>query len=427
MEKKKKDLQNIIRGMERVVVAFSGGVDSTFLLEAASAVLGENAEAVLVKSPLNSKREIADALGYLESRGARFHVIEDDILESGEVSANFPDRCYYCKKRIFTRIRGYADSKGIDTVIEGSNYDDREDYRPGERALDELGVRSPLREAGLTKGEIRSLSRDMGLPTWNRPSESCLATRVSYGQEITRELLMRVEQGEEALRESGPGRVRLRVHGTGARIEVDPGGFGRIMGEETRERLVRRLKGLGFTRVSLDLEGYRTGSMNECMAAGMNSDDNRLETVFMLETNIDDMNPEFYEFVADRLMERGALDVYTVPVVMKKSRPGILLNVLTTAEAKDDLMETIFRETTTSGIRISEMKRKRLERESRTINTKFGEIDVKVMSSGDRVVTISPEYEDCKRVSRDLNIPLKDVYDEARREAGKILKPDNEE
>ncbi len=418
MEKKKKELETIIKEIGPVVVACSGGVDSTLLAEVAHSILGGNALAVVMKTPFSTPRETDGAVEFLKKRGMPFHVIEEDLLSQRTVRDNPADRCYFCKKHILSRIIEFARSMGVSTVIEGSNVDDVKDHRPGERAIAELGVRSPLREAGLTKDEIRGMSRDMGLPTWNKPSEPCLATRIPYGERITARSLEQVHGAEEVLRDAGCDIVRVRKHGTVARIEIAPEHFSTVIGEIQRGTIIKRIKNLGFSHVSLDLEGYRTGSMNECGVAKMNENEDAIfETVYMLETSIDDMNPEYFEYVSEKLFQAGALEVYTVPVVMKKSRPGILLNVLTGEENRLTLMDIIFSETSTSGIRINEMKRRALYREIRTVATSYGDIAVKIMYSGGTPVTVSPEYEDCKKAARTHGIPLKEVYDEVRRKA----------
>jgi pyridinium-3,5-biscarboxylic acid mononucleotide sulfurtransferase len=257
-------LDGILHGLGRVAVAFSGGVDSSFLLRAAVDCLGApNVLAVTVASPVHPswEREEAESLG--RSLGVEHLIVESNELEIDEFAANPPERCYICKFGRFTELTRLARVHGFSTVLDGSNADDVNDYRPGQRAADELGVSSPLREAGLSKADVRSLSRLLGLPTWDRPSRACLASRFPYGERITREGLRQVDEAESFLLQMGVRQLRVRHHGDLARIELAPEDFGVAMSQ--REKLVTRLKELGFTYITLDLAGFRSGSMNEVL------------------------------------------------------------------------------------------------------------------------------------------------------------------
>ncbi|MCG0274914.1 MAG: ATP-dependent sacrificial sulfur transferase LarE [Thermosediminibacteraceae bacterium] len=263
MEKLEK-LNNRIKELKRVIVAFSGGVDSTFLLKVCLDVLGkENVLAVTARSSTYPTREFEEAKKLAESLGANHEIIISEELEVPGFSDNPPERCYYCKKELFGKLLKMARERGFNYVLDGSNADDTGDFRPGMKAKDELGVLSPLKEAGLTKAEIRALSRKMGLPTWNKPSFACLASRFPYGEKITKEKLNRVEKAEDLLNSLGFVQYRVRSHGDLARIEVSPGEIERFFDKALREKVVAGLKELGFLYVSLDLAGYRTGSMNE--------------------------------------------------------------------------------------------------------------------------------------------------------------------
>ena len=257
-------LRAALRKLGSAAVAFSSGVDSTFLLRVAHEELGENVVAVTARSHSFPKRELDEAAAFCAREGVRHEIIDSEELDIPGFAENPPDRCYHCKKAIFGKLVAFAQANGLAAVLEGSNMDDLGDYRPGLQAVRELGIRSPLREAGLTKAEIRELSRALGLPTWNKPSFACLASRFPYGEEITVERLARVERAEQYLLDLGFGQVRVRSHGDLARIELCAADIPKAI--EQREKIHAALKGFGFAYVALDLQGYRTGSMNEVLA-----------------------------------------------------------------------------------------------------------------------------------------------------------------
>ena len=257
-------LRASLREIGSAAVAFSSGVDSTFLLRTAHEELGDRAVAVTVRSPLIPRHELDEAAAFCRQEGIRHEVIDFDALSAPAVVANPPDRCYHCKKEVFGLISAFARAAGLAAVLEGSNLDDDGDYRPGRRAIKELGIRSPLHEAGLSKAEIRALSREMGLPTWDKPSFACLASRFPYGERLTVAALERVERAERWLREElGLTQLRVRSHGDLARIEVPPGDIPRLAARAAE--IAAAFKGLGFAYVTLDLQGYRTGSLNETL------------------------------------------------------------------------------------------------------------------------------------------------------------------
>ena len=258
-------LKEYIRSLGSLAVGFSGGVDSTFLLCVAREVLGDKALAVTQIGAFVPERERGEAKSFCEERGIRQIICQADPFADPSFRNNAPDRCYYCKRRIFTEIKRIAKENGIDYVAEGSNLDDLGDYRPGLRAVEELEIKSPLREAGLTKAEIRKLSKAMGLPTWSKPSYACLASRFVYGEEITEEKLKMIDQAEQFLIELGFTEERVRMHGNLARIEVPEKDIGKLSEPETREKVYECLKEIGFMYVTLDLRGYRVGSMNEVL------------------------------------------------------------------------------------------------------------------------------------------------------------------
>lgn len=265
LSEKYRKLKEILRSYGTIAIAYSGGVDSTFLLKTAADVLGDQVFAVTASAPFVPERELEETKRFCEENQIRQIVIASDVLDSDTFRKNPPDRCYYCKHDLFGKMIAEAEKNGIRCIAEGSNMDDTGDYRPGMKAIRELGVKSPLQEAGLYKSEIRVLSRELGLPTWDKQSFACLASRFVYGEAITAEKLRMVDRAEQMLLDLGFRQFRVRLHGKLARIEVFPEEIERLAAPEIREGLYARMKAVGFDYVTLDLGGYRTGSMNETL------------------------------------------------------------------------------------------------------------------------------------------------------------------
>ncbi len=265
---KQNRLKEHLQSLDSVAVAFSGGVDSSFLLKSAQDALGDRVIAVTGSSLSFPRRELDAARGFASAHGIRHFVVESEELAVDGFADNPPNRCYLCKKGLFAKITALAESMNAGQTVEASNLDDEGDYRPGLQALAELGIVSPLREARLTKADIRALSKAMGLATWDKPSFACLASRFPYGERIDAGHLRRVDAAEQFLLDLGMRQVRVRFHDQGrlARIEADEKGFALMSDSEIRQRMCARFQELGFVYIALDLQGYRTGSMNKTLA-----------------------------------------------------------------------------------------------------------------------------------------------------------------
>lgn len=269
MNRKMQRLKVYINKLESVLVAFSGGVDSTFLLKVCKDVLGKDKVlAATIKSNLIPESELKEARELAELIGVKHIIVEFDVLNIPEIYENTSKRCYYCKKEIFSKLVLSAKELNLNYVVDGSNFDDIGDFRPGLKALKELGIKSPLKESKITKDLIRSFSKKMDLPTWNKPSMACLASRFPYNENITLQKLIRVEKAEKTLKKLGFLQFRVRSHENLARIEILSKEINQIFDGNLREEIVKKFEKIGFTYTTLDLKGYRSGSMNEEFSKG---------------------------------------------------------------------------------------------------------------------------------------------------------------
>lgn len=260
---KKRDLDERIKKFQSLGVAFSGGVDSTFLLMSAKKILGDNVLAILVKTPMLPEREEKEAISFLKKEKIRFSVITPDILSVDEFAMNDKERCYHCKKVLFSEIRNEAAKFDLKVIAHGVNTDDFQDYRPGLKAADELGFIKPLADSGFSKEDIRRASREMELETADKPAMACLASRIPYGTTITENKLLQVERAEDYLKDLGFAGCRVRYHGDVARVEIAVNDFHKIIDDDLRLKIVKQFHDIGFSYVSLDLSGYSQGSMNK--------------------------------------------------------------------------------------------------------------------------------------------------------------------
>ena len=264
-EAKEAQLRSLFEEMGAVLVAYSGGVDSSYVAYIATGVLGERALCVTGESASLAAHQREEALQLAEAFGFHHEFMRTEELDDPRYKANAPDRCYFCKTELYGKLAPMARERGIDFIVDGSTTDDLGDYRPGRAAASEQGVRSPLIEVGMSKREVRELSRRAGLPTWDKPASPCLSSRIAYGTTVTIKRLATVDRGEEIMRELGFREFRVRHHDELVRLEIAPAELDRALRREVVDELARRFRALGFRYVTLDLHGYRTGAMNEIL------------------------------------------------------------------------------------------------------------------------------------------------------------------
>jgi len=432
LEAKASLLTSKIQSLGSVLVAYSGGTDSAYLAYAAHQALGDKMLAVIADSPSLPRTELEAALTFTAEQGIPTHILHTSELEKPEYIRNDSQRCFYCKDELFTAMEAARVQLGFEHLAYGMNADDQSEFRPGQKAAVLHRASAPLAAAGLTKDEIRMLARKANLSVWNKPASACLSSRIEYGRAVTPENLSQVEQAEAALHGLGFPQVRVRHHGELARVEIARTDLPRALDLAMLDSITTAVRAAGFLYVTLDTQGYRSGSMNDVLPvasisaskkiekpsysqSGRNpeQEQNREQTVTVLETAVDDLTPEVLANVAELALTSGALDVMLTPVIMKKGRPGTLVTVLCHESESAILQDLLLRETSTLGVRIRRDRRVCLERSYITVATTYGDIRVKIGSRDGEELNVAPEFEDCRAAARKHGVAVKQVMQAA--------------
>lgn len=409
-----------IQELGSVLVAYSGGTDSAYLAYAAHRALGQKMLAVIADSPSLPRAELEAALAFTSENGIPTHILHTSEMENPEYVRNDSQRCFHCKDELFTVMEAARAELGFEHLAYGMNADDQSEFRPGQKAAALHHASAPLATAGLTKAEIRTLAREAGLTLWDKPASACLSSRIEYGRAVTPENLLQVEQAEAALHRLGFPQVRVRHHGELARVEIARADLPRALDMAMLDGITTAVRGAGFLYVTLDTQGYRSGSMNDVLpvSAIENAREPRKnqggeQTITVLETALDDSTPEVLAHVAERALASGALDVMLAPVIMKKGRPGTLVTLLCNESASAALQDLLLRETSTLGVRIRHERRVCLERSHTTVTTAYGKIRIKVATRDGEELNAAPEFEDCRTAAQKHNVAVKQVMQAA--------------
>jgi uncharacterized protein len=413
-------LTSKIQELRSVLVAYSGGTDSAYLAYAAHQALGDKMLAVIADSPSLPRAELQAALTFTSERGIPTHILHTSEFENPDYVRNDSQRCFHCKDELFTVMEAARVQLGFEHLAYGMNADDQSEFRPGQKAAALHQASAPLAAAGLTKAEIRTLARDANLRISDKPASACLSSRIEYGRAVTPENLQQVEQAEAALHRLGFSQVRVRHHGELARIEIARADLPRALNLAMLDNITGALRAAGFLYVTLDTQGYRSGSMNDVLPASAITasgaavqNPNREETITVLETAVDDSTPEVLAHMAERALASGALDVMLAPVIMKKGRPGTLVTVLCNEPEAKRLQDLLLRETSTLGIRVRRERRVCLERSHTTVATPFGNVRVKIGTRAGEKLNAAPEFEDCRAAAQKHGVAVKQVMQAA--------------
>ena len=416
-----------IQDLGSVLVAYSGGADSAYLAYAAHQALGDNMLELSADSPSLPRAELEAALTFTSEHGIPTHILHTAEFEKPEYIRNDSQRCFFCKDELFTVMEAARVELGFEHLAYGMNADDQSEFRPGQKAAAMHRASAPLAAAGLTKSEIRLLAREADLSIWDKPASACLSSRIEYGRPVTPENLLQVEQAEAALHRLGFPQVRVRHHGELARVEIARADLPRALNLTTLDSITAAVRAADFLYVTLDTQGYRSGSMNDVLpasaiAAPMAIQEQRRfpsqapkqeETITILETAVDDTTPQVLAHVAERALASGALDVMLAPVIMKKGRPGTLVTVLCNEPEASILQDLLLRETSTLGVRIHRERRACLERSHTTVSTLYGDIRIKIGTRDGEEFNAAPEFEDCRAAAQKHDVAVKQIMQAA--------------